>query len=161
MICLHSFTLSISSLGISILTIFRVLLSNLNAFCEIIFTTPIKLSSFPIGYSIGTTPIPNFSFICSNVLSKSAFSLSILFIKNALGRFILLQYFHAFSAPTSTPDTAHTTIVAISIAFIPCIISPSKSKYPGISTILIFVLLDSTQAIEVDKEIPLFFSSTS
>jgi len=56
---------------------------------------------------------------------------------------------------------AHTTIVAISIAFIPCIISPSKSKYPGISTILIFVLLDSTQAIEVDKEIPLFFSSTS
>ena len=60
-ICLHSSTLSISSIGISPNSIFFVLGLNIRALLVITLIIPLKVSSLPIGYCIGTTLIPNLS----------------------------------------------------------------------------------------------------
>lgn len=58
----------------------------------------------------------------------------------------------AFSAPTLRPVTAPMTISAASAMRRGPIISPMKSKYPGMSMKLIFVSFHSTGATAVLME---------
>lgn len=81
-----------------------------------------------------------------------AFSLSIWFIKNALGVSFSTHESHPFSAPTERPETALNTIIALSTTLMHSTNSPTKSKYPGISRIFNFVLFHSKGAIECAKE---------
>ena len=80
------------------------------------------------------------------MLSKSAFSRSILFTKIMRGRFASSASFQHCSVPTCTPEVAQTTINALSTALNAPLTSATKSAKPGVSMKLILVLRHSTGA---------------
>ena len=96
-------------------------------------TVCLKADSLPTGNSNGTQFLPNASFIESNAFSKSAFSLSNLFINSMRGRFLSFNISHPFSVPISTPLTPHTTHTPESTALRDDMTEPAKSAYPGVS----------------------------
>ena len=113
------------------------------------------------GICKGATDLPNFTRISANVFSKSAFSSSIWFTKKIRGRCISSVYSHAFSVPTSTPALPETTMIAASAALTASSTSPTKSKYPGVSSTLIFTLSHGTGINVVEMEKCLLISSLS
>ena len=68
---------------------------------------------------------------------------------------------HAFSVPTSMPDLPLITMMAAPAAFTASSTSPTKSKYPGVSRMLIFVSPQTTGITEVLMEKRRFVSSLS
>lgn len=105
------------------------------------------------GQQVGQTEMPKTSRSCSTVLKKSAFSTSIEPTKNILDRPALLAYSNPFSVPTPGPPLPDTTSSAVSATRTPCITSPTKSRYPGVSRKLILCPLYSTGATAVEIEI--------
>ncbi len=89
------------------------------------------------------TDRPNFSLSASMTASTSTFSLSVLLMIKNRGMSNWLQEFQAFSVPTWMPEDASTKIAADSTALMAELTSPTKSKNPGVSIKLSFVLLKS------------------
>ena len=73
---------------------------------------------------MGTTDGPNFSFTASMTFSKLAFSRSSWLMTIMRGLPIFWHMAMAFSAPTTGPDTAPTTIRALSASSIAAVTSP-------------------------------------
>lgn len=76
----------------------------------------------------GAILLPNFCFNSRIILSKSAFSLSILLIKIILGSFFSSTASKANSVPIDTSVVASTTIIAPAAAANPDFTSPTKSE---------------------------------
>ena len=57
----------------------------------------------------------------------------------ARGRPASVRAFQAFSAPTFRPSLAETQMMPVSATRRASATSPAKSKYPGVSMMLIFV----------------------
>ena len=68
---------------------------------------------------------------------------------------------NAFSVPTSTPEPAEVTISTASAALTASAAPPSKSKRPGASIILSFVLSHSSAAMAEETDDLRRFSSES
>ena len=104
---------------------------------------------------------PNWPIRSSSNLSKLIFSLSILFTNMILGVSYFSRFFHAFSVPTSIPEEPSTRRTEPSLALLAPYISPIKSKYPGVSSILNLVLFHSTGITDVPIETCLAISCLS
>ena len=144
-------TSSARSAGISMA--FSVLPSPVNALFSSTHTTPANLPFSMIGTSIGAIWLPYFSVMVPSALVKLAFSWSILLMTIMREQWVLSHMAQAFSAPTSSPETAPTTISAPSHTFIGPTCSPAKSKKPGISTRLTFLSFHSSGAMAAEREI--------
>ena len=81
--------------------------------------------------------------------------------KNIRGSLYFSQRFQAFCVPTCTPALPETTIIAASAALTASSTSPTKSKYPGVSSTLIFTLSHGTGISVVEIEKCLLISSLS
>ena len=104
------------------------------AFPSITLTRPLKSADNPIGNAKGIIFSPSSDFSSSSNFSKLIFSLSILFTKTILGVEYFSRFFHAFSVPTSIPEDTSTKSTEPSLALLAPYISPTKSKYPGVSS---------------------------
>ena len=158
-ISLMGFTLSWYSAGIS-MSLYPLPEYSL-AFMSTTLISPLKDSPAPIGTWKGAMLTPNISLKSSTTLKKSAFSRFILFTNTILGMFFWLVYSQPFSVPTSMPDEASTNSTAPSATLRLENTSPTKSKYPGVSRILILTSFHSTGSTEAPIEICLFISSGS
>ena len=107
------------------------------AFILIKSTTPLKLSSAPIGIWIGIAFEPSLSLIWSTTLRKSAPDLSILFTKAILGTLYFEACRQTVSDCGSTPPTAQNTAQAPSKTLRDLSTSIVKSTCPGVSIIFI------------------------
>src|SRR5690625_481467 len=80
-------------------------------------------------------------------------------MKINLGLLCFSSKFHAFSVPTSIPAVALTINMAPSLALRAPYVSPTKSKYPGVSNMLNFLSFHSTGIDAVPMETFLAISS--
>ena len=103
--------------------------------------TPLKSSSAPMLYCIGTTVAPSLSLICPITLSKSAPALSILLTKTILGTSYLLACLQTVSDCGWTPEDPQKTTTAPSRTLNDLSTSIVKSTCPGVS--IIFTLCSS------------------
>ena len=106
------------------------------AFILIRSTTPSKLSSAPMGITIGTGLPPKRFLIWSTTLKKLAPVRSILFTKAKRGTLCLLAWRQTVSDCGWTPPTAQYTITAPSRTRIERSTSMVKSTCPGVSMML-------------------------
>ena len=104
---------------------------------------PTSFSFSRIGWKCGAIFFPYLAVKSSTTCRKLASSTSISVTYTILGRLYLSHNSHAFSVPTSTPAFPETTITAASAALTASSTSPTKSKYPGVSKILIFAFSHS------------------
>ena len=99
------------------------------------FTTPLKLSSAPIGTCKGIGLEPSLVLICSTTLKKSAPARSILLTNAILGTLYLFACLQTVSDCGSTPPTAQKTDTAPSSTLSDLSTSIVKSTCPGVSII--------------------------
>ncbi len=109
---LYVSTSSIMSAGISSSVYLPLPASKMRALFLIRSTTPLNLSSAPMGSCTGMIWSEKVLFICSITLKKSAFSRSILLMKASLG--IWGKSSQATSVCTSTPALAENVITILS-----------------------------------------------
>ena len=100
-------------------------------------TTPLKSSSAPMLYWIGTTFAWSLSLIWSITFSKFAPARSILLTKTILGTSYLLACLQTVSDWGSTPDVPQKTTTAPSRTLKDLSTSIVKSTCPGVSIIFI------------------------
>ena len=108
--------------------VFSVLPSPVKALFSSTQTTPANLPFSMMGSSMGAMWLPYLSVMLARALVKLAFSWSILLTTIMRAEWVLSHIAQAFSAPTSRPDTAPTTISAPSHTVIGPTCSPAKSK---------------------------------
>src|SRR5579862_1575925 len=99
-------------------------------------TTPVKLSSAPIGNCRGTAFAPSISLTCLTTFKKSAPARSILFTKPILGTLYRLAWRQTVSDCGSTPETAQNKASNPSSTRKERSTSTVKSTCPGVSIIL-------------------------
>ena len=99
-------------------------------------TTPVKLSSAPIGNCKGTALAPNISLTCFTTFKKSAPLRSILFTNPIRGTLYLLACLQTVSLCGSTPLTAQNNANKPSNTRRLRSTSTVKSTWPGVSIML-------------------------
>ncbi len=99
-------------------------------------TTPLKLSSAPIGSCIGTATAPSLAFSWPTTFWKLAPVRSILLTNAMRGTWYLLAWRHTVSDCGCTPPTAHRTKTAPSSTRSERSTSMVKSTCPGVSMML-------------------------
>ncbi len=109
------------------------------AFIRTRSTTPLNLSSLPIGSWIATGLACSLVSIWPSVALKSAPMRSILLTKQMRGTRYLSAWRHTVSDCGSTPDTASNTAQAPSSTRSERSTSAVKSTWPGVSMMLILM----------------------
>jgi len=113
-----------AGIGIS----FRVLPSPVKALFSSTHTTPMNWPFSMMGTSMGATWLPYLSVMVASAFLKLAFSRSIWLMTIMRAVCALSQAAHAFSAPTLSPETAPTVMMAPSHTARGPTSSPAKSK---------------------------------